>query len=108
MDANGSYPLIPLPPQPGRLIPVVSTLVVDADWGTVGSTNLDNRSFALNDELNVVVYDAPTAQQLEAIIKEDLSYSRQVDYRHWRARGLIDSCLPLWSSRRPDSLSCRR
>jgi len=70
-------------------------MVIDGVWATVGSTNLDNRSFALNDELNLVVYDAPTAQRLEAIIKEDLGYSRLVDYRHWRARSLIDRFMEL-------------
>src|SRR5262249_9900907 len=65
-------------------------MVIDGVWATVGSTNLDNRSFALNDELNLVVYDAATARRLEAIIKDDLTYSRRVDYRRWRARGLID------------------
>src|SRR6266446_2977865 len=70
-------------------------MVIDGVWATVGSTNLDNRSFALNDELNLVVYDAPTAQRLEAIIKEDLGYSRLVDYRHWRARSLIDRFMAL-------------
>src|SRR5436190_2593778 len=70
-------------------------MVIDGVWATVGSTNLDNRSFALNDELNLVVYDAPTAQRLEAIIKEDLGYSRLVDYRHWRARSLIDRFIEL-------------
>ena len=44
-------------------------MVIDGVWATVGSTNLDNRSFALNDELNLVVYDAPTAQRLEAIME---------------------------------------
>ena len=33
------------------------TLVIDGAWATIGSTNLDNRSFALNEELNVAVYD---------------------------------------------------
>jgi len=73
-------------------------MVIDSVWATVGSTNLDNRSFALNDELNLVVYDAPTAQRLEAIIKQDLTYSRQVDYRHWRARGFADRFMELLAS----------
>jgi len=33
------------------------TIVIDGMWATVGSTNLDNRSFAMNEELNVIVYD---------------------------------------------------
>jgi cardiolipin synthase len=31
------------------------TMVVDGTWATIGSTNFDNRSFAVNDELNLVV-----------------------------------------------------
>ena len=38
------------------------TLVVDGTWATIGSTNFDNRSFALNDEVNISIYDLPLAQ----------------------------------------------
>ena len=34
------------------------TMVIDGIWATIGSTNFDNRSFALNQELNLTVYDA--------------------------------------------------
>src|SRR5262245_40201230 len=33
------------------------TIVVDGVWATIGSTNFDNRSFALNQEINLTVYD---------------------------------------------------
>jgi cardiolipin synthase len=62
-------------------------------WSTVGSTNLDNRSFALNDELNLVAYDAPVARRLEKVFADDLTYSVKVDYRSWRRRGLTDRIL---------------
>ncbi|MGH2668851.1 MAG: phospholipase D-like domain-containing protein, partial [bacterium] len=71
------------------------TMVVDGVWATVGSTNLDNRSFALNDELNLVVYDAAVARRLERVFADDLEYSAKVDYRTWRRRGLIDRLLEL-------------
>ena len=48
-------------------------MVIDGVWSTVGSTNLDNRSFALNDELNLVVYDREVGRRLEAIFAEDLA-----------------------------------
>jgi cardiolipin synthase A/B len=71
------------------------TIVIDGVWSTVGSTNLDNRSFALNDELNVVIYNADVGRQLERIFFDDLRYSRKVDYRRWRARGVIERFIEL-------------
>lgn len=71
------------------------TMVVDGVWSTIGSTNLDNRSFALNDELNLVIYNEAVAKELESVFLEDLKYSRKVDYRHWRARSLKDRFLEL-------------
>jgi cardiolipin synthase len=71
------------------------TMVVDGIWATVGSTNLDHRSFALNEELNVAIYDAETAQRLERVFDEDLSNSRRVMYRDWNNRGLASRFLEL-------------
>jgi cardiolipin synthase len=64
-------------------------------WATVGSTNLAQRSFALNEELNVAVYDAALAQRLEKIFEQDLTNSRQVTYRDWSRRGLPSRLLEL-------------
>ena len=41
------------------------TMVVDGTWATIGSTNFDNRSFALNEELNLTLYDRSLARSLE-------------------------------------------
>jgi cardiolipin synthase len=71
------------------------TMVVDGVWATVGSTNLDNRSFALNDELNLVVYDREIARRLEAAFTQDLAYAGKVEYREWQSRGLVDRLLEL-------------
>ena len=64
------------------------TLVIDGIWATVGSTNLDYRSFRLNDELNVVAYDRAFAARLEEVFEEDLKYARQINLEAWRNRGL--------------------
>jgi len=62
------------------------TMVVDDVWATVGSTNMDNRSFAFNEELNLAVYDRGFARRLEEIFKEDLKYSKKITYAEWAAR----------------------
>src|SRR4030095_1373448 len=64
------------------------TMVIDGVWATVGSTNFDNRSFALNEELNLTVYDAGLARRLEAAFEQDLSYSRKITYEEWSSRGV--------------------
>ena len=71
------------------------TMVIDGVWSTVGSTNLDNRSFALNDELNVIFYNADVARRLEQVFQDDLAHSRRVTYEAWRKRGLKARILEL-------------
>jgi cardiolipin synthase len=71
------------------------TMVVDGVWATVGSTNLDNRSFALSDELNLVVYSRPVARQLEQVFLDDLAHSARVDYATWKRRSITDRVLEL-------------
>ncbi len=71
------------------------TMAVDGLWATVGSTNVDNRSFALNDELNLALYDAETAAGLEKIFVDDLQHSRPVDPAIWRSRGPMTRMLEL-------------
>jgi cardiolipin synthase A/B len=53
-------------------------MTVDGIWATIGSTNLDSRSFALLEELNAVVYHGSVVAQLEDIFAEDLKYSRKI------------------------------
>jgi cardiolipin synthase len=62
------------------------TMIVDGVWATVGSTNMDNRSFALNEELNLAVYDRGFARRLEEIFSEDLKYAKEITYAAWAAR----------------------
>ena len=71
------------------------TMVVDGIWATIGSTNLDRRSFALNEELNVAIYDVDTAQRLERVFDEDLRNSRPVMYEDWNHRGFTSRFLEI-------------
>jgi cardiolipin synthase A/B len=65
------------------------TMVIDSTWVTVGSTNLDRRSFELNEELNLVVYNAEVARKLERVFGADIEQSRRVTYEDWRRRGFL-------------------
>ena len=73
------------------------TMTVDGIWATIGSTNLDTRSFALNDEVNAVVYHTDVVGQLEKVFADDLTYSRKVDLERWRSRGILDHLLEILS-----------
>lgn len=59
---------------------------MDGLWTSVGSTNFDNRSFRLNDEANLNIYDADVAARQIAIFNEDLKKSQRVSYEEWLAR----------------------
>jgi cardiolipin synthase len=61
-------------------------LIVDSVLVSVGSTNIDNRSFRLNDEANLNVYDREAAEQVERVFEADLAKSRPVTYEQWLAR----------------------
>ncbi len=74
------------------------TMVVDALWGTVGTTNFDNRSFAHNDENNVCVYDAAWAQELHDIFIRDLEGCDKVTLESWRARGVVEKGMEIFAS----------
>ena len=73
------------------------TMVVDGVWATIGSTNFDNRSFALNEELNLALYDKSVAQHLEQIFAEDLKHSRKITYEEWDARGMKEKIWELFA-----------
>ena len=62
------------------------TVLVDGVWATVGSTNLDWRSFLHNHELNAVVLGVDFGRQLQAMFDRDLASSRQISLAHWQAR----------------------
>jgi cardiolipin synthase len=72
------------------------TIVVDGVWSTIGSTNFDNRSFALNQEINLTVYDSGVARRLEQVFSQDLKYSEAVTYEQWQSRGVFERLIELF------------
>ena len=65
------------------------TLIVDHLWAVIGTTNVDNRSFEHNDEINVAVRDDAIAARLFTDFAADIAHSREVSLDRWRRR-------PLW------------
>jgi cardiolipin synthase len=61
-------------------------MIVDGTWTSVGSTNFDSRSFLLNDEANLNVYDQDFARELGRVFEADKACSRQVTHSMWLSR----------------------
>ena len=65
-------------------------MIVDGLMVSVGSTNFDNRSFRLNDEANLNMYDAAFAARQTAVFEQDLKQSRRVSLEEWVNRPLSE------------------
>ncbi len=79
-------------------------MIVDRRMVSVGSTNFDNRSFRLNDEANLNVYDEAFAQRQTVVFEHDIARSHRVTHEEWlnrpwkekfgeRVAGLLESQL---------------
>ncbi|QOW23078.1 phospholipase D-like domain-containing protein [Novilysobacter avium] len=58
-------------------------LVVDGEMTSVGSTNFDIRSFRLNDEASLNIYDADFAQAMTAVFEHDLQSAKRYTHEMW-------------------------
>lgn len=65
------------------------TATIDGVWSTVGSTNLDWRSFLHNDEINASILGRDFARQLEAMFARDLAESEAILLERWERRSLL-------------------
>ncbi len=66
----------------------VKAMVVDGVFSTVGSANFDDRSFHLNEEINLFVYDAAFSSQMKESYLRDLSRCRPYTHAMWGSRPL--------------------
>jgi cardiolipin synthase len=65
------------------------TAVIDGVWSTVGSANMDWRSFLHNDEINAVVLGESFAQEMERMFETDLGNATALDQAQWDRRGAL-------------------
>ena len=61
-------------------------VLIDDDWCTLGSANMDTRSFKLNFEMNVVVYSKQFVNKLDGVLDNYLAISTQIDYDEFLKR----------------------
>jgi cardiolipin synthase len=65
------------------------TAVIDGVWSTVGSTNLDWRSFLHNQEVNVLVLGSEFGGRMQAAFERDLLGSEEISLHKWQRRGMV-------------------
>jgi cardiolipin synthase len=70
-------------------------LIVDELWAVVGSTNFDNRSFGINDEVNLAVRHPAVAQRLGSDFEADLRQSQRITLEDWRRRPVMERATEL-------------
>jgi cardiolipin synthase len=68
-------------------------MLIDDCWVTLGSANLDFRSFHRNYEINVIVDSREFGSQVERMFDDDLSKSRRVTYTEYEKRSLFERFL---------------
>lgn len=61
-------------------------IVIDSCWCALGSTNFDDRSFEVNDEISLGICDQEIALELEATFDRDLEHAKQVHLAEWKKR----------------------
>jgi cardiolipin synthase A/B len=66
------------------------TAVIDGIWSTVGSSNLDYRSFIHNHEVNAVVVGEKFGRTMETLFESDMKRSREITLEEWRNRPWLD------------------
>ncbi|MDI1308055.1 MAG: cardiolipin synthase [Methylotenera sp.] len=64
------------------------TAMIDGVWSTIGSTNLDWRSFINNQEINAVILGQSFGAQMQTLFEKDLEASQLITLESWRSRSL--------------------
>jgi len=77
------------------------TMVVDDAFSTIGTSNMDHRSFNINFEVNAFIYDVDTSKILKQHFLEDLKHADKIDLKRWLHRPKFEkfkeSYSRLWS-----------
>lgn len=74
------------------------TAVIDGVWSTVGSANVDTRSFLHNNEINAVILGERFGSEMEIAFEEDLRGSVEVTREKWAQRSRVQR-IKEWAAR---------
>lgn len=62
-------------------------MTVDGVWSAIGSSNFDDRSFEINDEISLSIADEALASRLDAIFEKYVQRAQEIELQAWRRRG---------------------
>lgn len=65
------------------------TATIDGIWSTIGTANIDRLSLVGNFEINLEIYDAGLARQMERVFGRDITNARELTLDEWRARSFL-------------------
>ena len=68
----------------------VKALMVDDTWAVIGTTNVDNRSFEHNDEVNVAIRESQVTARLRRDFDADLMASEEITFERWCGRPVLE------------------
>jgi cardiolipin synthase A/B len=71
----------------------VKALMIDGAWAVIGTTNIDNRSFEHNDEVNVAFRESNVTARLGRDFESDLAASDEITLEGWAGRPLVEKLL---------------
>ena len=72
----------------GRSLLHQKVMTIDGVWSSVGSTNFDDRSFELNDEATLGIFEERIAHQLEQIFERDRKHCSEYTLDAWKKRSV--------------------
>ena len=64
-------------------------MTIDGVWSAIGSSNFDDRSFEINDEVTLGILDAGLAKQLDAVFERNVKRANEIDLERWTRRPLV-------------------
>lgn len=70
-------------------------LCIDNLWVVIRSTNFDNRSFGINNEVNLAIRDAAVAMRFDNDMAFDLDQSRRISLEEWKHRPVTERATEL-------------
>ncbi|TFY99912.1 phospholipase D-like domain-containing protein [Ramlibacter rhizophilus] len=68
-------------------------MTIDGAWSAIGSSNFDDRSFEINDEITLGILDTPLAARLDAVFERYAARANEIRLDRWRRRGLRNKVL---------------
>jgi cardiolipin synthase A/B len=65
-------------------------ITIDSSWGSIGTANMDTRSFQLNFEVNVNFYSKETVKKLDNYFDENINHCKEIDLYKFKKRSLLE------------------